>query len=335
MSQPPPEVLVTGSSGHLGTALMLSLSSFGLSPFGIDILPSLTTNLLTDITSAEQLTALFTSQPSITHIIHTATLHKPHIASHPKSAFLSVNMTGTLNLLEAATTFGIETFTFISTTSTFGSALSPEPGQQAVWIDESVAPRPKNIYGATKTAAEDLCWLFHKEHGLPMVVLRTSRFFPEGDDDDERRESMEDANLKVCELAYRRVDIEDVVRACVCAVRKAKQLRYGKYIISAPPPFEKNGSVLRGLDMDPGAQMRIAVPQTRAVFDAKGWKYLGRIDRVYDSSKAVKELGWEPQYTFGRVIERLDNGKDWKSELTVRVGKRGYHVVSTGVYTMR
>ena len=39
-------------------------------------------------------------------------------------------------------------------------------------------PVPKNIYGVTKVAAEDLCELFHRSGGLPCVVLRTSRFFP-------------------------------------------------------------------------------------------------------------------------------------------------------------
>ncbi|KAK4452850.1 NAD dependent epimerase/dehydratase family protein [Podospora aff. communis PSN243] len=334
MSQP--TILVTGSSGHLGTALMLTLTSYGFHPIGIDILPSPTTHSITDITSASQLTTLFQSHPSLTHIIHTATLHKPHIASHPKSAFLSVNLTGTLNLLEAATTFNIQTFTFLSTTSTFGSTLSPKKGSPAAWIDESVVPQPKNIYGATKTAAEDLCWLFHKEHGLPVVVLRTSRFFPEGDDDDERREAMEDANLKVCELAYRRVDIEDVVRACVCALRKAKEVRFGKYIISAPPPVvEKTEEVLRGLDEDAARVVKGAVPAAEAVFAERGWRFLERMDRVYDSSKAVRELGWQPEYTFEKVVKRLAGGKDWRSELTARVGKRGYHASSTGVYTVR
>jgi hypothetical protein len=56
---------------------------------------------------------------------------------------------------------------------------------------------------------------------------------------------------------------------------------------------------------------------------------------VYDSSKAVKELGWNPNYTFGKTVERLVRGEQWKSDLTARVGKKGYHAVSTGVYTKR
>ena len=72
-------------------------------------------------------------------------------------------------------------------------------------------PVPRNVYGVTKTAAEDLCELVHRDHGLPVVILRTSRFFPEADDRDDVRAAYDDLNLKVNELLYRRVDLEDVV----------------------------------------------------------------------------------------------------------------------------
>lgn len=338
----PPLILVTGSSGHLGSALMLSLPSLGFTPIGIDILPSPTTTLLVDITSAAAVQDVFHSHPDITAVIHTATLHKPHIISHPKSAFIATNISGTLHLLEAFTshltthpTIPNPAFVFVSTTSTFGSALSPPPGSPAAWIDESVAPRPKNIYGATKVAAEDLCAVVHKESGLPVVVLRTSRFFPEGDDDADRRAELDDDNLKVCELAYRRVDIADVVSACVCAMRRAGAIGFGKYIISAPPPVARGEEVLRMLDRDAGLVMRRAVPGVEEVFGERGWGFLGRVDRVYDSAKAVRELFWEPEWTFERVVERLRRGEGWRSELTEKVGRKGYHAVSTGVYTVR
>jgi len=76
---------------------------------------------------------------------------------------------------------------FTSTTSTFGRALNPPPGEPAAWITEDVAPVPSNIYGATKAAAEDLCVLVARDRGLPCVILRTSRLFPEADDRDEVR----------------------------------------------------------------------------------------------------------------------------------------------------
>src|SRR5438067_13942126 len=87
----------------------------------------------------------------------------------------------------------------------------PAEGEPARWITEDVAPQPRNIYGVTKLAAEQLCELIHRRSGLPCLILRTSRFFPEEDDDRAAREAYRDDNLKVNEFLNRRADIADVV----------------------------------------------------------------------------------------------------------------------------
>lgn len=330
------DVLVTGSAGHLGTALMLSLPSLGFKPLGIDILPSPTSTLVGSVSDHTFISSIFDSNP-IQHILHAATLHKPHVCSHSKEQFISTNILGTLVLLEEASRFSarVQSFVFFSTTSAYGMALSPKPGSPAAWIDESVVPIPKNIYGVTKVAAEDICALIQKQSGMPVLVLRTSRFFPEEDDDEDRRAAMSDENLKVLELAYRRCDIEDIVNASVCAMRKARSIQWGKYIISAPPPFNSDVHTLDALGHSPVEVISKIFPEVESVFKQKGWKHLTRIDRVYDSSRAVKELEWNPKYTFEKTVERLMRGEQWRSDLTARVGKKGYHAVSTGVYTKR
>lgn len=342
----PVDVLVTGSSGHLGTALMLALPTMGHHPVGVDILPSETTTHVGDISDRAFVSSVISQHPTIQHIVHAATLHKPHVGSHRAQDFVDTNVTGTLVMLEAAATLvssssssssetSLRSFVFVSTTSAFGAALSPAAGKPAVWINEGVTPVPKNIYGATKCAAEDLCRLAASQHGLPVVVLRTSRFFPEEDDDEDRRAAMDDENLKVLELAYRRCDIADVVSACRRAMLRAADLGWAKFIVSAPPPFPNDAETLRLLDSDPAQVMRRVCAAAGPVFDAKGWKFLARIDRVYDSSRAVEVLGWEPQYTFAKTVEAVAEGREWRSELALRVGKKGYHAESHGVYTKR
>ena len=153
----------------------------------------------------------------VTAVLHAATLHKPHVATHSRQDFVDVNVTGTLNLLEEAAAAGVTAFVFTSTTSVFGDALVPPPGEPAAWVTEDVIPVPKNIYGVTKAAAEDLCQLFARNHSLRVIVLRTSRFFPEEDDNRAIREGYADANVKANEFLYRRVDIEDVVSAHLLA----------------------------------------------------------------------------------------------------------------------
>merc|ERR1712070_326812 len=230
-----PDVLVTGACGHLGYALMSSLPDHGYRPLGIDILPADNGQhkvLIGSISDSEFCSEIFKTYPTLKYVLHTATLHKPHVDSHTKADFIDTNIHGTLNLLEAASSSRnpIEGFIFTSTTSAFGKALAPKPGQPAAWIDEQVTQIPKNISGATKVAAEDLCQLVQVEKRMPTIVLRTSRFFPEEDDNDAARESYEDDNLKVLELLYRRVDIHDVVSPHVCAMRKAKEIGWAKYI---------------------------------------------------------------------------------------------------------
>jgi UDP-glucose 4-epimerase len=153
-------------------------------------------------------------------VIHSAALHKPHVATHTSQDFLQTNIAGTLLLLEEAVAAGVESFIFTSTTSAFGSALTPAAGEPAAWVTEDVMPIPKNIYGVTKVAAEDICELFSRTRRLPVIVLRTSRFFPEADDDAAIRGRYELANVQANEMLYRRVDIEDVVSAHFRAIDK-------------------------------------------------------------------------------------------------------------------
>src|SRR5256884_3113741 len=132
----------------------------------------------------------------VTTVLHAATLHKPHVATHSRQDFVDVNISGTLNLLEEAAAAGVTAFVYTSTTSVFGDALVPPPGDPATWITEDVTAVPKNIYGVTKAAAEDLCQLFARNHSLGAIVLRTSRFFPQEGDNRAIRETYPDAHLK-------------------------------------------------------------------------------------------------------------------------------------------
>jgi nucleoside-diphosphate-sugar epimerase len=200
-------VLVTGSAGHLGEAMMRTLPLSGHSAVGLDIKESPFTQRVGSIADRD---FVRTCMRDVAAVIHTATLHKPHVATHPRQDFIDTNITGTLNLLEEAVAAGIGAFIFTSTTSVFGRALTPSTGDPAAWITEDVAPMPKNIYGLTKIAAESLCELFHGDRDLPCLILRTSRFFPEADDRKETRDAYDDANVKVNEFLYRRADIEDV-----------------------------------------------------------------------------------------------------------------------------
>lgn len=314
------KVLVTGSAGHLGEALVRTLRDRGDEVVGTDLNRSDFTDTVGSITDRKQVKRCM---HGIEVVLHTATLHKPHVATHSRQSFVDTNITGTLSLLEEAVAAGVNAFIFTSTTSAFGEALTPSPGAPAAWITEEVVPVPKNIYGVTKNAAENLCELFHRDQGLPCLILRTSRFFPEADDRREVREAYEDRNIKVNEFLYRRVDIADVVSAHLLAVEKAPTIGFARYIISATTPFTRDD--LLELNVDAPSVMKRRVPDYEAVYDRLGWKMFPTIDRVYINKRARNELGWQPQHSFKSILERLKAGLDPFSSLSRIIGSKGYH----------
>lgn len=313
-------ILVTGSAGHLGEALVRQLRAEGREVRGIDIKPSAFTDHVGSIADEA---FVGDAMAGVTGVIHSATLHKPHVATHSKRQFVDTNVAGTVALLEAAVAHGVKAFVFTSTTSAFGAALSPAPGEPAAWIDETVVPIPKNIYGATKIAAEGMCELVARKDRLPVIVLRTSRFFPEDDDNAGVRAEYGTANMQANELLYRRADIEDIVRAHLLALGQAPRLAFGRYIVSAPPPFTRDDRA--ALRADAPSVIRHLFPDVDALYAREGWKLLPSFDRVYDSGNAVRELGWQPRRDFAFVLECLRNGEEFRSPMALAIGAKGYH----------
>jgi UDP-glucose 4-epimerase len=324
-------VLITGSSGHLGEALMRRFRADGTPARGIDIKPSPFTDRVGSIGDADFVQRCMAE---VDAVIHTATLHKPHVATHSNQDFIETNVTGTLVLLEAAVAAGVARFIYTSTTSAFGAALIPPPGKPAAWITEDVAPVPRNIYGVTKFAAENLCELFARQARVPVVVLRTSRFFLEVDDNPEIRAHYAIENAQANEFLHRRVDIEDVVSAHLLALEKTRAPGFRRYIISATTPFTP--SDLPELRRDAPAVIQRIFPDCESLFQKRGWKLFPHIDRVYVNDVARQELGWTPRYDFRHVLDALRAGTDFRSPLAVEIGRKGYHdrAFADGPYPM-
>ena len=307
---------------------MRVLRDGGHEVIGLDVRPSPHTTVVGSIADRA---VVRKSMDGVGAVLHAATLHKPHIGSHGKQAFVDTTVSGTLTLLEEAVAAGVGSFVFTSTTSTFGRALTPLPGQPAAWITEDVTPRPRNIYGVTKTAAEDLYELVHAEHGLPVIVLRTSRFFPEGDDDDQVRAAYADANVKANEFLYRRVDVADVADAHLLAMERAAGIGFGKYILSATTPFTP--ADLAALRDDAPAVVGRLFPDYEAEYTRRGWRMFPSVGRVYVNARARADLGWAPRYDFRSVLDALKAGEDPASPLARVIGAKGYHDTPTGIYT--
>ena len=101
--------LVTGSSGHLGEALVRTLKELGYEVIGLDILKSPFTTCVGSIIDRS---CVRRCMIGVQAVFHAATLHKPHLATHRRQNFVDTNITGTMNLLEEAVTAGVESFVY-------------------------------------------------------------------------------------------------------------------------------------------------------------------------------------------------------------------------------
>jgi UDP-glucose 4-epimerase len=301
-------VLLTGSSGWLGRFLAPRLRGDGHEVIGLDVAPGPDTRVVGSVADRALVERAF-GDHGVEAVIHSGALHRPDIARYPKQAFVEVNVAGTLNLLEAAAAAGCGRFVFTSTTSLMISekvrAGKAGGATRAAWLTEDFGPlEPRNVYGVTKRSAEQLCALVHAESGLPLVVLRTGRFFPEEDD---THRDLTGPNTKANEFLGRRLTVEDCAEAHVAALAKAPEIGFGVYIVAAPPPFGPGDS--EALIEDAAAVVERHFPDAADLYARAGWRLPDHIDRVYDPSRAERELGFRCRTDFGAVLEALREGR--------------------------
>lgn len=282
-------VLLTGSSGLLGSAVAQELAAQHHAVYGIDLRPGPWTGELVSIGNREALFRL-TRQADV--VIHTASLHQPDMARHNQTDFIETNVSGTLNLLEAARAAGVRRFVYTSTTSVYGKAMRSR--REAVWVTEALRPRPRDIYDRTKLTAEALCKHFALTHGLPAICLRVARFFQESP-----------RQMALYRL-YRGLDLRDGVAAHVLAALN-DSLPFAILNIAAHSPFQLEDAPL--LRRDPVAVVRQRLPEALNVFAKRGWALPESIDRVYVSERAEHVLGFQPIHNFPEHIREVDMAK--------------------------
>ena len=150
-------ILVTGSSGYLGSAVVQTLREHNVAAIGIDLIDSPTTNFIgcvSDINIVRK-----ASRQGCKSIIHTAALHAPNLDFYSQQDYEKVNVVGTQNILSCAREFQIKAVVFSSTTSLMITKEVKEQEKDKdhgpAILQESIEYRTTpNIYGLTKKAAE-------------------------------------------------------------------------------------------------------------------------------------------------------------------------------------
>lgn len=277
------KVMITGSSGRIGSALAKFLSNTA-EIFSIDSRPGPFTNFVVDIREKAK---VFEITKEVDAVIHCAALLNTHIGLSSESDFWQVNVKGTENLLEACLKYKVKRFVFTSTTSAYGDALIHP--KKAVWVTEELSPQPRDIYDETKIAAEKLCMEASK-NGLTCISLRMSRCFPERED------------LMAIYRLYRGVHESDVAMAHKLALFLPTQ-GYEMFNISCQSPFSQEEA--EELKYNADAVILRHFPWAKEEFLKRGWSLPKSIDRVYVIQKARKALGYHPLHNFSEWFNKL------------------------------
>ncbi len=294
-------VVLTGSSGWLGRHLAAALRADGHGVIGLDRVAGAETQVVGSVADRAAVDRAFAAGADA--VVHAAALHQPDLRTASMQAFVNVNVTGTLHVLEAARAAGCARIVLTSSTSPMiDAALSAGAIDTAVFFDESSGPlAPRNVYGATKLAAENLARLF-ADQATAITVLRLARFFPE---EDSATGAISGANLKAIELLHRRLALADAVRACQVALGRTAA-GFALYLVSAPTPFSRDDAA--ELKRDAATVIARCFPDAPALFAARGWTLPRTLDRVYDARAIERDLGFRCHTDFAALLDTLRRG---------------------------
>ena len=278
------KVLVTGSSGKLGSVTVKLLANFGHIVTGLDVFGGPTTNLIADVKDKYKMLEI---TQGFDAVIHTAALHGRHMdLGYTREAFVDTNIKGTLNLLNACVANDISKFLFTSTTSIYGNSLVDN--DKAVWVDEELPIRPRDIYDITKLSCEELCREFFDKEKIQATVYRVGRFLPETD------------NLKLNHRLYRGLDERDGAEALRLALEH-KFEQFEIFNISSGSPFQKEDLI--ELKHDAPSVIARYYPEAIELYERNHWTLPESIDRVYRSDKAMQTLNYQPKFTFEYLLK--------------------------------
>ncbi len=308
-------ILVTGGSGYFGECLIRHIQNtqdvwirnFDLVPNSPDI--KNIEYIQGDIRDVAAVEAAVKGCQYVLHCVAQVPL------ARDKEKFLSVNVEGTRNLLEACRTQRVLKLVALSSSAIFGIP-SKNP------VDDSVAPRPLEDYGRAKWQAEQLCHDYMRQ-GLDVTLIRPRTIMGHG-------------RLGIFQILfswiaegrhvyvlgsgnnrYQFVHADDLAGACIKAMVRPGVAVYNigaetfgsmRQTLEALTAYAGTGSRVKSLPMGP-AVWGMKLMSTLHLGPLAPYHYLmyGR-DMYFDLTRARQELGWQPRWS---NIEMFKQSYDW------------------------
>ncbi len=174
------KALVTGAAGFIGSTLAETLVDGGATVTGLDCFTDYYARPIKErnvaalrrrpqfqlVESSIQSADLPKLLDGVTHVFHLAAQAGVRKSwGQDFQVYTTNNVEATQVLLEACAGRPIERFVYASSSSVYGDLV-------AIPMREDALPQPVSPYGVTKLAAEQLCYLYHVNYGLPAVAMR-------------------------------------------------------------------------------------------------------------------------------------------------------------------
>lgn len=302
-------ILVTGGAGYIGSHACKLLRAAGFTPVTFDNFSTGWKQAVKfgpvfegDLLDPDALNRCFEEHKPAA-VMHFAALSQVGEAMSKPGLYWRNNVSGSLNLIEAAVEAGCMNFVFSSTCATYGD-------QDNVVLDENSAQMPLNAYGASKRAIEDILRDFEAAHGLRHIIFRyfnVAGADPEAEVGEFHRpethlipvmleaiEGKRDA-LTIYGTDYDTPDgtcIRDYVH--VCDLVEA-------HILGLKWLLDDKESRVFNLGTGDGFSVREVIDASRSVTNrdvphTTGPRRAGdAVKLVSGSERAIKELGWSPK----------------------------------------
>ncbi|MCK4333573.1 GDP-mannose 4,6-dehydratase [candidate division WOR-3 bacterium] len=301
------KILITGASGFVGRLLARAEMERGNTVIGIHD-PQESPDLPfeskgVDIRDKKTLQDFITPlKPQ--RVYHLAAISSVRMCEENPSLCFGVNVTGTLNLLDALSRLEEKPrVLFASSCEVYGNV---DPSRQPV--NEDTRPTPINVYGLSKLMGEEICQFYMREHGLPIIISRGFNHTGPGQKGSfvfphvastlvKIEKGAAEPVLRMGNLSVRRdvLDARDVVRAYMTAADKAK------------PGSTYNVTSGRCISIEEGVRMLVEISGLRVKIAQESSRM-----RTYDvprltgdASRIDKDLGWRAEISLEQTMKDL------------------------------
>lgn len=308
------QILVTGATGFIGRHLCNALLDQGhfiralvRDPSRLESLEGRVTPFVGDICEPDSLEGV---EENVDAVLHLAALgHVSAISEEAFRNFVRVNVEGTRNLLDRFVGRDIQRFVHVSSTAAMGLIRKP-------LVSEADPPRPTSPYQKSKVESERAALSYHREHGLPVCVVRPCMVYGIGGEGEFLKQSrlMKKGVFPKVGLGKNLtplVHVRDVVQGIIKAMERAGGGE--TYLLCGADSVvldEMRTHIVRALDVTwrpypfvPAPVMRLGASLVEKVAAATGGTPVVTranientiFDRRFDISKARRELGYEPR----------------------------------------